>query len=165
MAKKCNNCGKELISKNEVKMFANKPYCETCYNIVSQESKQLRMLKQYVCEIFSISVVTPLIDKQIKSMKNEYHYDYSGIHYTLWYMLEIENVSFDVKYGISLVSSYYLTAKRYYIEEQTRNEINKLRLKQLEKMKPKVNYIKYNKSDNQTKDKLLFNLSDIVNSK
>lgn len=116
---KCKVCDNDILTDYEKIKVKNKNYHKECYDKYLYEKEQYKLLVSKICEIFNIDVPTGLILKQIKQYKEEFNYTYSGMHYTLWYMTEIEGKLFtEIKYGIALIKYYYEKAKQYYIQQE-----------------------------------------------
>lgn len=93
----------------------------------------------YICEIFSLVKPSGLMLKQIKEYVENLNYSYGGIQYTLWYLKEILNKSFEVKYGIAQVKYYYEQAENYYKQqEQIENSIEELKENETKMVKVKI---------------------------
>lgn len=102
--------------------YSNKSYCKKCYDFKVKEREQYNVLIKTICECFNIEKPTGLILKQIKDYKDKFNYIYSGMTYCLWYLKEILNSSFDVKYGIAIIKYQYENAKHYFESQQKINE-------------------------------------------
>lgn len=119
MARKsiCKGCGKQ-VEKEDKHVHSGKSYCIDCFTPIKEEAESYKTLISCICEYFEIDAPTSLIMQQIKQYKEQFNYSNSGIHYTLWYLKEIENKSFDeVKYGIALVKFNYDNAKAYHTQQ------------------------------------------------
>ena len=117
----CKNCGKSLTSEEKY-VCSNKSYCIDCYNIKLAEKADYDNLIKMICEYFEIEVPTGMILKQIKNYKSEFGYTDSGIGYTLWYIKNILNGKFIVKYGIYQVKNEYHNAEQYFLSQQKISE-------------------------------------------
>lgn len=152
---KCKGCNKELQT-NEKHMYANKCYCENCYNGKILEKKDYENLLSYICNCFDTERPNGLILKQIKDYKENFNYTYGGIHYCLWYLTEVKCVRLDIKYGIGLVKFEYENAKDYFTQQQNiKNSVQKH--KDVEVVKT----IKL-KNRNGASDKFLINIDDLI---
>lgn len=133
---KCKRCGKDLYPEERYK-HNSKNYCKDCYDIVTKEAEDYKNLIAYICEIFEIDKPTGFILKQIKNYKTEFEYGYAAMQYTLWYCKEIENYTFNLKYGIYMVKQHFIDAKEYYTHQErmikkvkslSENDIHKIKL-------------------------------------
>lgn len=152
---KCKGCDKELHTDERYK-YSNKTYCKKCYDFKIAEKQSYDNLISWICTYFGENKPNGLILKQIKEYKDKFDYTYSGIHYCLWYLVEIKNVRIDKKYGIALVKFEYENSKTYF--EQQQNIKNSI-------VKPVENEIIKKvklKSNNKIKSKFLLNLDDLV---
>jgi hypothetical protein len=72
-------------------------------------------LNRYICKLFSLKKITPLIDSQINNFVSINGYTLKGIQGTLYYFFELEEreVGEDVK-GIGIVPFVYDEAKDYF---------------------------------------------------
>ena len=137
---KCKKCNILLLPTEKCR-HQNTTYCNSCIQIIIRENeleknkkKLEKKLKQkpssnpkedgykelidIICKYFKINEPTPLILKQIKDFKNKFKHLYTGLHYCLWYVTEIENKKLDLSYGIALLQFYYDKAKQYYEQQQ-----------------------------------------------
>jgi len=125
MARKptCPKCHK-FIEKNEnVKTYKNKKYHVSCYKQIVQEIYQTKNTQQddkqelykYICELFNIKELTPMIKAQIEKYYTENEFTYNGMYYTLKYFFEIlENDTSNCE-GIGIVPYMYEEAKEFYL--------------------------------------------------
>lgn len=114
---KCKGCSIE-ITKEEKYIISGKGYCKTCHDEIQHEKENYKLLISTICEYFGIDKPTGLIIKQVKQYKDEFDFSNAGIGYTLWYLKEIKNKSFELKYGIALVKYHYEEAKQYFDQQQ-----------------------------------------------
>lgn len=73
-------------------------------------------LDAYICELFNMDYVYPMIRKQIKQYISEYHFTYSGILNTLKYAKNNKHLTFGEGKGIGIVPYIYHEARQYYYE-------------------------------------------------
>ena len=156
----CKICNK-IIDKNEEKFkHNNKTYCKECHekylNEKQKENDSYKELISYICEVFNMDAPTGFILKQIKNMKDNSNYTYSGIQYTIWYYVSVLNKSIDSKYGIAFVNYNYENAKQYFSnQQQISNSIKN-------KSEIKVKIISNKNINNKSNDKhLLIDLSKL----
>ena len=132
-----------LINKN------SKNYCEQCLTLIEKEKKDREELISYICTIFRCNYPNGRILRQIKNFKEVNKYEYSGIAYTLYYILAIEKRT--LNNSIALVEYYYDKAKEHYeivqkasnsknVELKEANTVNIKRDKQINR-KLKTRYI------------------------
>lgn len=154
----CKNCNKQ-IQKDEPKFkYSNKTYCDKCYNLKLKEKKDYDNLINAILIYFDIDKPNGRILKQIKDFKENFNYTYAGMHYCLWYLKEIKNIKFDVKYGITLVSYEYENSKRYFFKQQ---KIEQSINKNFKGNKTNIIKIKKRITNKEMKDKLLIDLDEI----
>jgi len=113
----CKSCGKK-ITFEEKRIYSNKTYCESCYNIQLQHRESYNNLISDICIYFNIEQPTGLILKQIKQYKEEFKYSYDAMRYVLWYIKEILNKEFIIQYGIALIKYHYYDAEAYYNQQE-----------------------------------------------
>lgn len=112
---KCKGCGVELQPKDR-KVFSNKTYCDSCYNLKLKEKTEYDALINWVCEYWKQDSPNGLILKQIKDYKDTFNYTYAGMHYCLWYVTSILGQQLELKYGVAKVKYYYDKSKEYYLD-------------------------------------------------
>ena len=133
MAKKptCPYCKKEVEGK-EFKKHQNRKYHIECYQKMvnekyenSKKNDSQQELYEYVCKLFGIKELTPLINQQIRNFVERDKLKYQGILYSLKYYFEIcENELTDDIRGIGIVPYIYEDAKNFYLEKQQSIKIN-----------------------------------------
>lgn len=128
----CKQCGKK-ITINEKKIYQGKSFCLDCYYQKSIDSEKYKNLISFINNIAIEQGITipPLVYKQIKQYKQEYGFDYYGIEYTLWYIIDVLNQNINLKeYGIALVQYEYNNAENWYINKNNLLEnVNDIDLK------------------------------------
>ena len=157
----CKSCGNKISSENK-KTYQGKSYCVECYNKLSIESEQYKMLINMVHELAkkSYQKFNPMVYSQIKDFKEKYNFSYSGMRYTLWYINEILNKVLDIeKYGIALVQYEYTNAQNWYSNQKTilneaeKKDIHKSsKINTFIKVKPKLQTINLNRLVNIGKE-------------
>lgn len=116
---KCKVCGEEIQQDENRVKIGNYYYHEKCSIEIQRENESRKKLIAYICTNFEISSPTGMMLKQLKTYREVSNYSYDAMTYTLWYVKEILNKKFDMKYGLSIIGYYYEEAKRY-CEEQLR---------------------------------------------
>lgn len=116
----CKQCGKKIANEDR-KTYQGKYFCLDCYYQKVCESEQYKLLVSFINDIAkSQGINTPtFIYKQIKDYKSEYGFDYFGIRYTLWYIINIlkQNIVLE-DHGIALVQYEYYNAEKWYINQE-----------------------------------------------
>jgi len=125
MARKaiCPKCNKPIEVKDNFKLYKNKKYHISCYKEVVQEVYQKtntqqddkQELYQYICGIFNIKELTPLIKVQIEKYYIENEFTYSGMLYTLKYFFDVLENDISKCEGIGIIPYMYQEAKEFYI--------------------------------------------------
>lgn len=113
----CKICGKQILKDEKKYKHNNKTYCKTCHEQYELDKNKYKNLIAYICEIFDLEKPTGIILKQIKDLKDECGYNYSGMQYTIWYYINILNKQPSLKYGISFIKYNYEKASNYWIEQ------------------------------------------------
>lgn len=125
MAKKatCPKC-KQTIEPNEnFKIYKSKKYHIKCYKELvdelyntsqnNQDSKQ--QLYDYICKIFNLKEITPMIKIQLEKYYTEYEFTYDGMLYSLIYFFDIMENDTSKCEGIGIIPYVYQEAKEFYI--------------------------------------------------
>lgn len=157
---KCKGCSKEL-QKEERHVHSSKTYCINCYNIKIKESEDYENLIAYVCKCFNQPKPTGLILKQIKDYKESFDYTYAGIHYCLWYLVEIKNMKLDIKYGIGIVKFEYEKARDYFLQQQNIKQSAQMQVSEPVEVVRSVKIKNKRKIDNR----FLINIDDLLSDK
>jgi hypothetical protein len=132
---KCRYCGTEIKKEDAISEVPKVYYCSAeCMEMsrdknakgkppVKSARRELTDLiqKYYLANGYKKNEINwNLICAQIKNLVDTYGYKYSGIRYTLWYMVEIiEKPLFDDSYKgsiLNLVPFEYINAQKYYQE-------------------------------------------------
>lgn len=127
MAKKatCPKCTKEVQGNENFKIYKNKKYHIHCYkelvnelyNKTTTQSDSKQELYDYICKLFNLEELTPMIKAQIDKYYTEYEYTYDGMKYTLKYFYEtLENDKSKSK-GIGIIPYMYIEAKEFYLQK------------------------------------------------
>ncbi len=115
----CPYCKNYVSTKEASKTYKGKKYHADCFNKILDDLEEgdteREKLNKYICEIFEIDRVSPLIDKQISEFTKINGYTISGIYNTLKYFFSIgeRDVGEDVR-GIGIVPYVYEEAKEYF---------------------------------------------------
>lgn len=128
---KCFYCGEvfdanaeEYVKPNE-RRYAHKNCYEEHQRSKSQEEQEYEQLIDYIKQLFDIQAIDIRIFRQIKKMKEESGYSYSGILKTLVWWYEIKgNPVEKANGGLGIVPYVYRDAEQYYYNLYTANILN-----------------------------------------
>ena len=127
---KCLYCGQQFDRNAEPCVKIKTRYAHTeCAkkhdDAIPQEQKELEALKNYINERFGKEANWALINKQIKSYKEENNYTYRGILKSLqyWYDLKKNDIS-KARGGIGIIPYIYNQALDYYYNLYLANHVN-----------------------------------------
>ena len=127
---KCLYCGQQFDRNAEpcVKIktrYAHTACAEKHESEIPQEQKDLQALKDYIVQKFENYANWALVNKQIKTYKEENNYTYRGILKTLqyWYDIKKNDIS-KAKGGIGIVPYVYNQALDYYYNLYLANHVN-----------------------------------------
>lgn len=127
MARKatCPKCNIPIEPTDNFKTYQNKKYHIKCYKelvneiynkkTTQQDSKE--ELYKYICSLFNITEITPLIKNQIDKFYTEYEFTYDGMLYTLKYFFDILENDVRKTEGIGIIPYTYKEAKEFYIQK------------------------------------------------
>lgn len=135
---KCRFCKKEIDKSTAYSSSKGMYYCdESCYeqaqdkkkpqkNYIPQKDSARRALTDYILELYlqagynKNKINWAIIGSQISNLlKENPTWKYSGIKYTLWYMVEIKEMNLFDNYDgsiLNLVPFYFNEARDYYME-------------------------------------------------
>ena len=139
----CPYCN-EQVQKTDVKrVFQNKTFHSSCYykyfedkynnkqpELTQQKPAKPRkqtsqeVLYDYLCSLFGITELTPLLNHQLQKMLKENKFTYEGIYFSLKYYFEIKENPVIPEYGIGIVPLIYNDAKIFFLKKQTLREKN-----------------------------------------
>lgn len=121
---KCVYCEKTIDrDKDDFIQTPQKRYAHSeCASIQEVERTQRKQLEQTVVELLGDNINFGMLNKQIKTYQDEYHYTMSGILGTIYYIINVEGLSFNKSQGIGLVPYYYNKAKIYWSRVKIANE-------------------------------------------
>lgn len=128
---KCPSCGLTFDrDKAEFVHHKNRYYHKLCYDTmmskVSQEQKDLQELEQYIMQLFKVDHINARIRQQMKRMREEYNYSYSGMLKSLIYFFEVKRNPIEkANGGIGIVPYVYNDAYKYYYELHMAQQRNK----------------------------------------
>ena len=93
---------------------------EKKYSNDKKKSSPREELYDYICKLFKIVEISPLIENQLNKMFKEekIKMTYQGIQYTLYYFFEIKENVPDMSRGIGIVPYIYKEAKEFYEKKQ-----------------------------------------------
>lgn len=117
---KCLFCGEQFDrDKTDFVQIKNRYAHEECFKKVeeakSEEEKSLKELEEYIMKIFNETFVNARIRQQIRRMREQYNYSYTGILKSLIYFFEVRKNSIEkANGGIGIVPYVYEDAKKYY---------------------------------------------------
>ena len=127
---KCLYCGQQFDRNAEpcVKIktrYAHTACAEKHESEIPQEQKDLQALKDYIVQKFGNYANWALVNKQIKSYKEENNYTYRGILKSLqyWYDIKKNDIS-KAKGGIGIIPYIYNQALDYYYNLYLANHVN-----------------------------------------
>lgn len=117
---KCPGCG-EFFRRDQVAFVQhkNRYWHKSCYETsvqqANKDAEEQRKLEEYIVKLLKLDNINTRIRKQIKDMREEYGYSYSGIQKSLEYFYEVKGNSIEkANNGIGIVPYVYETAKEYY---------------------------------------------------
>jgi hypothetical protein len=125
MARKatCPKCQQPINDNENYKAYKNKKYHIKCYKELvdelynesknNQDSRQV--LYDYICKIFNMKEITPLIKIQLDKYYADYEFTYDGMLYTLKYFYEIMENDTSKCEGIGIIPYAYQEAKEFYV--------------------------------------------------
>lgn len=119
----CPKCNQIIEANENVKTYKNKKYHIKCYKELvnelyskSQNQQDSRQeLYEYICKLFNLKEITPLIKIQLDKYYTEYEFTYEGMLYTLKYFFEIMENDINRCEGIGIIPYVYQEAKEFYI--------------------------------------------------
>ena len=159
MAKKgyrtCNVCRQSFKMEEMIQVNSSRYMCKVCYEEKGKESKDYKLLIEYICQIFRLDKPTGLILNQIKKYHN-LGYTYGGIAYTLDYYLNVEKKKLD-KVTIGIVPYYYEQARQHSVK--IRNA--ELSVSNATKCEPKVVSVSKMKTPNRFKNTRFIDISKL----
>ena len=119
----CPRCNQIIEVKENFKVYKNKKYHIKCYKELvdelynksknDQDSKQ--ELYEYICKLFNLKEITPLIKIQLDKYYTEYEFTYDGMLYTLQYFYGIMENDINKCEGIGIIPYVYQEAKEFYL--------------------------------------------------
>lgn len=110
--KRCTGCGK-YRSKVSGKSFKDGWYCASCTPIRQKESDLHVAINDFLQLHQGEHYNPPLLNKQIKTFREEHNMTLSGIYKTLKYIVEIKEKSLE-REGVGLVLYYYNETRNFY---------------------------------------------------
>lgn len=106
----CTRCKNKFNEDQLIQRTKTQRVCKKC----NMEIEGLKDLKAYICKIFDIKTVPGNILRQIKRYSEEEGYTYQGMRYTLWYIINMEQMKF-TSITIGLIPDFYEKAKRHQV--------------------------------------------------
>lgn len=159
--RKCLFCNKEFDVNSEPFERVGKRYAHKTCQINEEknensEYKQKKRLEEFICELFKVSYVPPLIQKQIKDFRS-LGYSYEGIYFSLFYFYKTKRNP--IKRGtIGIVSFVYEEANTYYDQIRRKIDENKDKNKEILEQKVDVIQLKIPNQKPNTKPKKYFKM-------
>jgi len=126
----CPLCKVYISVKEEGKTYKGKKYHLPCFEKIlddmEQGEDQRGELDKYICKLFGIKKITPLISEQISNFVKIDGYSINGIKATLYYFFELgeREVGESVR-GIGIVPYVYEEAKEFFSTIGKAKEVNK----------------------------------------
>jgi hypothetical protein len=119
----CPKCNQIIEPNENTKVYKNKKYHIKCYKELVDElynkSKTSQDIKQelydYICRIFNLKEITPLIKIQLDKYYTEYEFTYEGMLYTLKYFFDVMENDVGKCEGIGIIPYVYQEAKEFYV--------------------------------------------------
>ncbi len=117
---KCLYCGEQFYrEKTEFVQIKNRYAHKECSDRIeaskSEEEKSLKELEEYIMKMFNETYVNARIRQQIKRMREQYNYSYTGILKSLVYFYEVKRNPIEkANGGIGIVPYVYEDARKYY---------------------------------------------------
>ena len=106
---------KEPFVQVSAQRYAHAECAQKHYTEVSKEEQDYKELEDYIKKLFNEDYVSARIKKQIKEMRAEYGYTFSGMLKTLIWWYEIKKNSIDkANDGIGIIPFVYKNACDYY---------------------------------------------------
>ena len=126
--KKCSICGISFPSET-ISLVRGKNYCEKCLKEKNKETEDLVKLRDKIKTYLSPKDSEwPLIAKQIKQFKEEYHFKYTGMEKTLDYIFvyceDEKDFEYNNEYGIAFLPYWYNKASKYFEKVWELKKIN-----------------------------------------
>ena len=106
----CTRCKGKYPQDQLIQRTKTQRVCKKC----NLEIEGLKSLKSYICEIFDLKTVPGNILRQIKRYSEEEGYTYQGMKYTLWYIINMEQMKF-TSVTVGLIPEFYEKAKAHQI--------------------------------------------------
>lgn len=128
---KCPICGLSFDRNAEEFVVMGRRYAhKLCHDTqaaqLSEEQQALKDLEEYIMKMFNETYVNPRIRQQIKRMREQFNYSYTGILKTLIFFFEVrKNPIEKANGGIGIVPYVYNDARDYYFklhQAQQKNE-------------------------------------------
>lgn len=122
----CHYCKQAIEDNQNFKKYQNRKYHTSCYQKMVQEKYQeaktetnpKQDLYNYICQLFCIKELSPLIMNQIDKYCADFSFTYDGILYSLIYYYDLQENNIRGAKGIGIVPYIYNEAKEYYILKQ-----------------------------------------------
>lgn len=118
-------------------------------------------MEEYIKNLLNISALTPKVNKQILSYKNDYNYSYSGIHKSLTYFYEVKgNDTSKANGGIGIVPYVYKQAHDYYYALWEAKQKNETKIEVINSYVPQVKEVVIKRPQLKPKRRELFTFLD-----
>ena len=122
----CAYCGKEIFYNEPLKKSSGKVYHHQCYlkfcdekfENTQQATSSKQKLFDYICKLFKITEITPMLNAQVIKMTKESGLTYNGIYLSLVYFFQIKGNKPTLETGIGIVPYIYNEAKEFFLKEK-----------------------------------------------
>lgn len=114
---KCyGTCGEkhEIIKMVSI---GGKRYCKPCGEAKEKRKRDMSELHKTIINLYKVDFPTGGMLKQIENYVKQRGYTYEGITQTLKY-LNLQGVSFEIKYGLGMVGYKYEEAKSFFKRQE-----------------------------------------------
>lgn len=116
----CPHCN-EFVQKNEPsKKYKARVYHIHCYTeLISGSYKEKKVeqepkekLYNYMCKMFKIKELTPLLNSQMTKIVRDNRVTYDGLEYAMYYYYELKGNKPDLDRGIAIIPYVYAEAMK-----------------------------------------------------
>jgi hypothetical protein len=131
---KCPFC-RQQVGANESILVRKRHYHPSCLQQEQDEKKTKQELKdeirsaanndpnykklvEYICELYELDHISPMIISQIDKYHERYNLKYTGIQLSLQYYYETLKNPIKEQYGIGIVPSIYDKTKYFYLQQK-----------------------------------------------
>lgn len=131
---KCPFC-RQQVNESESILVQKRHYHVNCLQQEKEQKKAKQELKEeirtaaksdpdykklveYICELYDLDHISPMIISQIDKYHERYNLKYTGIQLSLQYYYETLKNPIKEQYGIGIVPSIYDKAKYFYLQQK-----------------------------------------------